>query len=253
MILRQEPSFRMSFRGRGGGRGGRGYSGGRGGGGGRGGFRGGYDQGPPQEVIEVGYFTHTCEDDIVCHTTVGKIPYFNAPIYFENKEQIGKIDEIFGGIKDNGFSVKLSNDIKASSFKEGQKLYIDPAKLLPIERFLPQSGAARGRGRGRGGDRGARGNRGGGRGGGDRGGFKGGRGGGGFRGGDRGNRGFRGSDRSSGGFRGGDRQSGGGFRGGDRRSGGGFRGGGDRGGGYKRPFDSHSSSTPQNKKMKFDD
>lgn len=51
--------------------------------------------------IEIGYFTHTCEDDIVCHNTSGKIPYFNAAIFFENKEQIGKVDEIFGGIKDN--------------------------------------------------------------------------------------------------------------------------------------------------------
>ena len=51
--------------------------------------------------------------------------------------------------------MKLNNDIKAASFREGQKLYIDPAKLLPIERFLSQAPGARGRGRGRGGDRGA--------------------------------------------------------------------------------------------------
>lgn len=53
------------------------------------------------QVIEVGIFTHTCEDDIVCNTTCGKIPYFNAPIYFDNKEQLGKVDEIFGGPKNN--------------------------------------------------------------------------------------------------------------------------------------------------------
>ncbi len=34
-------------------------------------------------------------------TTCKKIPYFNAPIYFENKEMIGKIDEIFGGPMDH--------------------------------------------------------------------------------------------------------------------------------------------------------
>lgn len=27
---------------------------------------------------------------------IDKVPYFNAPVYFENKEQIGKVDEIFG-------------------------------------------------------------------------------------------------------------------------------------------------------------
>ena len=99
------------------------------------------------QVIELGYFTHACEDDIVCNTTCGKIPYFNAPVFFENKEQIGKIDEIFGGPMDNvailktvvncffqGFSVTLQGGMKASSFKDGQKLYIDPQKLLPVER-----------------------------------------------------------------------------------------------------------------------
>lgn len=55
----------------------------------------------PFQVIEVGEFMHTCEDDIVCKTTCGKIPFFNAPIYFKSKEQIGKIDEIFGSLLDN--------------------------------------------------------------------------------------------------------------------------------------------------------
>ncbi|AWP11748.1 putative H/ACA ribonucleoprotein complex subunit 1 [Scophthalmus maximus] len=109
----------MSFRG-GGGRGGRGggfnrggrgggegYGGGRGGGGfGRGGGRGGFnrqqDYGPPEYVVGVGEFMHPCEDDIVCRCTTeeNKVPYFNAPVYLENKEQIGKVDEIFGQLRD---------------------------------------------------------------------------------------------------------------------------------------------------------
>lgn len=61
------------------------------------------------------------------------------------------------------FSVKLNDDVKASSFKENQKVYIDPMKLLPLERFLQPATNQRGRGgrggdsrggRGRGGDRG---------------------------------------------------------------------------------------------------
>uniref|UniRef100_A0A8D2NUM8 H/ACA ribonucleoprotein complex subunit n=2 Tax=Neoaves TaxID=3078114 RepID=A0A8D2NUM8_ZOSLA len=175
----------MSFRGRGGG-GGRGGGfnrgggggdrggfnrGGRGGfgrGGGRGGFnRGGYDQGPPERVVLLGEFMHPCEDDLVCKckTEENKVPYFNAPVYLDNKEQIGKVDEIFGQLRDFYFSVKLSENMKASSFKKMQKFYIDPAKLLPLQRFLPrppgEKGAPRGGGRG---GRGA--GRGGGRGGG---------------------------------------------------------------------------------------
>ncbi|VDD74091.1 unnamed protein product [Mesocestoides corti] len=147
---------------------GRGFGRGSSGGfrGGRGGFRGGrgggqfnFDQGPPEEVIQVGEMTHACQEDLVCNLTHEKIPYFNAPIFLENKEQIGKIDEIFGPIK-GMFSVKLSDNLKAQSFKKGLKLFIDPSKLLPLERFTNPT-AARGRGGGRGGrggtDRGRRG------------------------------------------------------------------------------------------------
>jgi H/ACA ribonucleoprotein complex subunit 1 len=48
------------------------------------------------QCLEVGHFAHKSENDLVCWTTCGKIPFFNAPVYFENKEQVGKIDEIFG-------------------------------------------------------------------------------------------------------------------------------------------------------------
>ncbi|VDM59496.1 unnamed protein product [Angiostrongylus costaricensis] len=189
------------------------------------------------EVVEVGEFTHTCEDDIVCKCTCGKIPFFNAPIYFQNKEKIGKIDEIFGSLLDNGFSVTLSDGIKSASFKLGQKLFIDPAKLMPIERFLPgNTHGGRGRGgRGRGADRG-RGGRG------DRGGFRGGRGGSSGDKGGRGRSGF-GNDRGGRGGFGNDRGGRGGFghdRGGYGRSGndrggrGGF--GGDRHGGNRGFF-----------------
>ncbi|KAL0176050.1 hypothetical protein M9458_028380, partial [Cirrhinus mrigala] len=47
-------------------------------------------------------FMHPCEDDIVCKavTENNQVPYFNAPVYLENKEQIGKVDEIFGQLRD---------------------------------------------------------------------------------------------------------------------------------------------------------
>ncbi|KAK4014639.1 probable H/ACA ribonucleoprotein complex subunit 1 [Daphnia magna] len=210
-------------RGAGAGRGGRGGGGfgGRGGGGGFGG-RGPQDFGPPEYVKELGFFSHPCQDDLVCRCTLDDVPYFNAPIYLENKQQIGKVDEIFGSIKEYSVSVKLNDDVKAKSFTPNQKIYIDPAKLLPLVRFLPQTGG--GRVQKRGGGRGGGGARGGfGRGGGDRGG----RGGFGRGGGDRGSRGGFGG-RGGGGF-GGRGGGGGGF--GGRGSGGGF--GGRGGGGFR--------------------
>ncbi|PSK41622.1 H/ACA ribonucleoprotein complex subunit 1 [Candidozyma pseudohaemuli] len=182
--------------------------------GGRGGFS--QPQGPPESVLEMGSFLHTCEGDIVCRSINTKIPYFNAPIYLENKTQIGKVDEILGPLNEVLFTIKPSEGVQAKSFKDGDKFFISPDKLLPLERFLPKpkevgpkpkrkaggAGGARGgfggRGGARGGARGGFGGRGGrggsfGARGGSRGGF------GGARGGARGGRGGRG------GFGGGDR------------------------------------------------
>lgn len=116
----------MSFRGRGrgGGGGGGGFRGGRGGGGGGGGAFRKFDTGPPDRVIPVGYFDYVCQDDLVCKITIEDVPYFNAPIYLENKEQIGKIDEIFGNLRDYYVSIKLSDNMKASSFQSQQKVWI---------------------------------------------------------------------------------------------------------------------------------
>jgi len=208
----------MSGRGFRGGGGGRGFGGGRGGGGG---FRGGRDfqdnSGPPADVTEMGVFIHACESDMVYKSTNEKVPKFNSFVFLENKTQIGKIDEIFGPINEVMFTVKPSEGIQAGSFKTGDKVFIAPMQLLPMQMFLEEPkpiAKAPGAPGGRGGFRGGRGGGGfrGGRGGGDRGGFRGGRGGG-----DRG--GFRGGMNKFG--RGGG--GGGGFRGG--RGGGGFRGG----------------------------
>ncbi|KAK8807624.1 hypothetical protein JH06_1014 [Blastocystis sp. subtype 4] len=155
------------------------YRGGRGGGrGGRGGFNGGrrdFDEGPPERVVEMGYVMHESEGDVLCKSTNEMIPYFNAPLYLENKTKIGKVDEILGAISDVHFSMKCDEGVKPSSFKSGDKVYINPMKLLPLSRFTETQKPAGGRGGARGGARGGRGgsggrggrggNRGGGRGG----------------------------------------------------------------------------------------
>ncbi|GMM44393.1 H/ACA snoRNP pseudouridylase subunit [Pichia kluyveri] len=194
---------------------------------GRGGFssrggRGGRSfqpQGPPDRVFEMGSFLHACEGDIVCRSINEKVPYFNAPIYLENKTQVGKVDEILGPLNEIFFTIKPTEGVLATSFKDGDKFYIAADKLLPLERFLPKpkqvgpkppkkKSSRGGASSGRGGSRGGFGGRGGSRGGfgasrgGSRGGF-GGRG---------GSRGGRGGSRGGFGGRGGSR---GGF--GDRR------------------------------------
>ena len=59
----------------------------RGRGGGRGG-RGGFDQGPPERVVPLGTFSHACQEDLVVKSGIRDVPYFNAPIYLENIEQV---------------------------------------------------------------------------------------------------------------------------------------------------------------------
>jgi len=77
-----------------------------------------YDQGPPETVTPLGHFTWTVENDLVLKVDIEQVPFFNAPIYTENKQQIGKIDEIFGNIRDYYVSVKLSENVKAASFQK---------------------------------------------------------------------------------------------------------------------------------------
>jgi H/ACA ribonucleoprotein complex subunit 1 len=67
-----------------------------------------------------------------------KIPHFNAPIYLQNKTQIGRVDEIFGPINESLFSIKMREGIVATSYSQGDKFFISPEKLLPLSRFLPQ-------------------------------------------------------------------------------------------------------------------
>ena len=109
---------------------GRGFSGGR----------GNFNQGPPAEITEMGQLIHPCEGEMVCQrsSTQQKIPYFNAPIFLENKTQIGKVDEILGPINEVYFTVKLDAGVVATSFKPKDKVYIGTDKLLPLDRFLPK-------------------------------------------------------------------------------------------------------------------
>lgn len=60
---------------------------------------------------EVSTFVHACEGDAVTKLTHEKIPYFNAPIYLQNKTQIGKVDEIFGPINESVSSIVPFYDV----------------------------------------------------------------------------------------------------------------------------------------------
>ncbi|CAD0107089.1 unnamed protein product [Aureobasidium uvarum] len=87
----------------------------------------------------MGTFMHASEGEMVCTSTNVKIPYFNAPIYLENKTAVGKVDEILGPINQVYFTIKPQEGIVATSFKNGDKFYIGGDKLLPLERYFSSS------------------------------------------------------------------------------------------------------------------
>jgi rRNA processing protein Gar1 len=79
---------------------------------------------------------HACEGEMVCESVNPKVPYFNAPIYLENKTPIGKVDEVLGPINQVYFTIKPQEGIVATSFKPGDKVYIGGDKLLPLEKYV---------------------------------------------------------------------------------------------------------------------
>ena len=85
----------------------------------------------------MGEFMHDVEGEMMCTSTNEKIPYFNAPIYLENKTPVGKVDEILGPITQVYFTIKPTEGIQAKSFKKGDKFYIGGDKLLPLDKYVP--------------------------------------------------------------------------------------------------------------------
>eukprot|EP00462_Mataza_sp_D1_P023954 CAMPEP_0175139230 /NCGR_PEP_ID=MMETSP0087-20121206/10784_1 /TAXON_ID=136419 /ORGANISM="Unknown Unknown, Strain D1" /LENGTH=200 /DNA_ID=CAMNT_0016422211 /DNA_START=29 /DNA_END=632 /DNA_ORIENTATION=+ len=139
-----------------------GFRGGRGGSsrGGKGKGGKGRDMGPPDRVVEIGVFLHNAETDMVCKSTSDKIPYFNAPIYLENKQKVGKVEDVLGPINEVFFTIKPDDGVESSGFEKEKKFYIDPMKLLDAQRFIdaekPKPKGAGGKG-GKGGGKGGEG------------------------------------------------------------------------------------------------
>lgn len=122
--------------GRGGDRGG--FRGGRGGRGGgfRGGRGGGRDAGPPAEVVQIGKVDKVVEGKLICNCVHKDVPILRRKVFYQNKNELGNIEDVFGTTANFGFVVELSSDIKASSFKPGDLIYGDSYNMLSLDRFL---------------------------------------------------------------------------------------------------------------------
>jgi H/ACA ribonucleoprotein complex subunit 1 len=63
------------------------------------------------------------------------VPYFNGPIFLENKTQVGKVEEIFGPINASMFTIKMAEGIVATSYSKGITLNSKPLTLNSKPKF----------------------------------------------------------------------------------------------------------------------
>lgn len=66
-----------------------------------------------------------------------QIPYFNGPIFLENKTQVGKVEEIFGPINESYFTIKMMDGVVATSYKPGAPAH------APFSPHTPYASAGR--------------------------------------------------------------------------------------------------------------
>ena len=67
-------------------------------------------------------YTQTVEGLICCSLLEKKVPLLMRSIYFENKQLIGKVDDVFGPVTAPGIAIKPVEGVKGESFKEGDKV-----------------------------------------------------------------------------------------------------------------------------------
>jgi len=88
------------------------------------------------DLLCFGSFVHACEGELVYKAIVpDKVPYFNAPIFLENKAQIGRVEEVFGQLSQVMFSVKPVPGVIPESVRPDDRVYISSNKLLPAAVF----------------------------------------------------------------------------------------------------------------------
>lgn len=75
--------------------------------------------GPPEYVEKVATFSHACEGMLICHVAGDNVPLLMRNIYLQNKNKIGKVDDVFGVMSKSGIAIKPDEGVKAESFKAG--------------------------------------------------------------------------------------------------------------------------------------
>lgn len=65
----------------------------------------GFDQGPPEYVEEIAEFSHACEGMLICNMLSDRVPLLMRHIYLQNKNRVGKVDDVFGPMSKPGIAI----------------------------------------------------------------------------------------------------------------------------------------------------
>lgn len=82
----------------------------------------GFDMGPPEYVEAVAEFSHDCEGMLIAYLNTDYVPLLMRSIYLQNKNLVGKVDDVFGPQAKGGIAIKPAEGVKAESFKAGDKV-----------------------------------------------------------------------------------------------------------------------------------
>ena len=84
----------------------------------------GWNSGPPERVCVIAEVSHIVEGQIVGMVKGSAVPLLARQIWTENKQLIGKVDDVFGPKNQPGIAVNAdaNSGVKAESFKAGDKV-----------------------------------------------------------------------------------------------------------------------------------
>ena len=75
---------------------------------------------------------------LICNVSGGHVPLLMRSIYLQNKNLVGKVDDVFGPMSKPGLAIKPTEGVKAESFKAGDALYADPQQCRDTKFFQPR-------------------------------------------------------------------------------------------------------------------
>jgi H/ACA ribonucleoprotein complex subunit 1 len=59
---------------------------------------------------------------LICYVMGDRVPLLMRHIYLQNKNRVGKVDDVFGPMSKPGLAIQPDDGVKADGFKAGDKV-----------------------------------------------------------------------------------------------------------------------------------